>query len=150
MNILKKINLSVLTLVITAGVLHVNNFDNSLAAAEVYTWVDGNGTKHYSDKPFKSAKKISFSVATPKQQLKKTVLEKPELFDLNDEARLTAECATAKKNVANLLKGGKILEKDAEGKDVELGIDQINVKLAESQEYVKRYCVKATTEANES
>ena len=150
MKLLKKINLVVLTLVITTGVLQTVSFNNSLDAAEVFTWVDTNGVKHYSDKPFKAAKKTSFSVATPQKKAEETVIEKPELFDLKDEARLSAECATAKENVANLLKGGKLLQKNAEGKDVELGIDQANAKLSESQAYVKRYCTKTVTNTDGS
>lgn len=150
MNILKKVNLSILTLVITIAVMHFDSFNYSLEAAEVYTWVDNKGVKHYSDKPFKAAKKVSFSVATPQKQVKETVIQEPELFDINDEARLSAECASAKKNVANLLKGGKILQKNAEGKDVELSLDQVNAKLSESQEYIKRYCSKAVTKSDVS
>jgi len=123
------------------------NSHTELVAAEVYTWVDSKGTKHYSDKPFKASKKISFSVATPKAEVEPTKLEEPELFDLSDDARLEAECATAKTNVANLLKGGKLMQKNSQGEDVELSTEEMNAKLSESQNYIKRYCTKAVPQS---
>ena len=153
MNRLNKLSLSVLALIISLNGFQMITPNSSLEAAEVYSWVDNSGTKHYSDKPFKTAKKISFSVATPKKQKQKqkqeTAAVKSELFDLNDEVRLSAECAKAKENVTNLLKGGKFVEKNAEGNDVELSIGQINAKLAASQAYQKRYCSK-TVKKSES
>ena len=145
MNIITKICLSVVALVFITGVLQLEPLNSNLEAAEVYTWVDNSGTKHYSDRPFKAAKKMSFSVTTPKKEVKETKLEEPELFDIKDEARFKAECNNAKNNVANLLKGGKLMQKDSEGKEVELTTEQMNERLAESQAYVKRYCSKVDT-----
>ena len=145
MNRITKICLSVIALIFITGVLQPESLNSNLEAAEVYTWVDNSGTKHYSDRPFKAAKKMSFSVATPKKEIKETKVEEPELFDIKDETRIKAECTNAKNNVANLLKGGKLVQKNAEGKEVELTIEQINAKLAESQAYVKRYCSKVDT-----
>ncbi len=145
MNRITKIYLSVVTLVFITGVLQLDTFNSNLEAAQVYTWVDAKGEKHYSDRPFKEAKKMSFSVATPKKEVKDTKVEEPGLFDIKDEARFEAECTNAKNNVANLLKGGKLMQKNAEGKEVELTTEQMNEKLAESQAYVKRYCTKGVT-----
>ena len=145
MNRLNKLSLSVLTLVITISGFQMMSANSDLHAAEVYSWVDNNGTKHYSDKPFKYAKKLSFSVATPKKEIEETAAEEPELFDIKDEARLNAECTKAQTNIANLLKGGKLMQKNAEGKDVELTIEQMNTRLSESQAYVRRYCTKVAT-----
>ena len=145
MNKFTKISLSIVALVFITGVLQPESLNSNLEAAQVYTWVDAKGEKHYSDKPFKAAKKMSFSVATPKKEIKETKVEEPELFDIKDEARFKAECANAKNNVANLLKGGKLVQKNAEGKEVELSTEQMNEKLAESQAYVKRYCTKVAT-----
>ena len=148
MNKFVKISLSIVALLIATSGVQVGNFDMSLEAAEVYTWVDNSGTKHYSDKPFKAAKKLNFSVPTPKKVDKKTTVEKPELFDLKDENRLQAECASAKNNVVNLLRGGKVLQKTDEGTTVVLTTEQMNEKLVKSQAFVKRYCSEAATDTD--
>ncbi len=138
---MNKITLSVL-IIFSIAVLQIVSHDNNLYAAEVFTWVDSNGVTHYSDKPFKAAKKISFSVPTPKQKTKETIIEGSESTVSEGEDSVSAECASTKTRIANLLKGGKIIYKDAKGNDAELSTDQINAKLAENQSYVKRYCTK--------
>lgn len=138
---------SLMILSLTTFLFGFINRDNShvVQAAEVFKWTDADGVEHYSDKPFEEARRVKVSLtggkppkAMPQAEPKKVT--STAMFDANDTQRAAEECEKARKNLEAIIGSDRVLQKDADGNDVEMDDFEKATQLAENRSYVETYC----------
>jgi hypothetical protein len=123
-------------------------FVPALQAAEMYTWVDANGAKHYSDKPTKKAVKVNIDVINVKQDEDtdedQASTEKTDSsstgFTIYQKERLLAECNKARFNLDAISSGKELMKKDADGNDVKMSISEVATQFQKNKSYLNLYC----------
>lgn len=129
-------------------------------AAKIYKWVDNEGNVHYGERPpSEQAKELSLpkSVTTPRGAPAEQGTSKGEGFleTLDKERKQQSEeqakqaeeqkvrkanCAIARRQEATLAIGGRIAEVDEKGERRFLSDEDIQRKLQEAREAIKKWC----------
>ena len=124
-------------IVLASGSLLFGTFFNDLLATEVYLFVDSKGIAHYSDKPFKQAKKIEIKVSKAPQVDERTA---EQIAADKKQKRLEKQCALSKNNLAAIDANDRVIRMDVDGNEVELSPSEKAEQRAKSQLYVETYC----------
>jgi hypothetical protein len=134
----------------------------TMAAEEMYRWVDSNGEVHYSDQPpppeVKEYRAITRSGAAARTSSeaqsdngslaeKETEFQRRRAQEAEEEARAEQAEAERRKNCElargqynTISAGGRISRRDAAGEVVYLTDEQIAAETAEAQAEVEKWC----------
>lgn len=115
----------------------------ALASAEsVYQWTDANGTKHYSDKPVPTAKRVDPELLKSNPIPPTPPLQIPPSF----QQSVARQCADARERLGLYEQSGEVIEKTDTGVEYALPENQRQRVLAELRSNRDRYCARGATE----
>ncbi|MBT8141878.1 MAG: DUF4124 domain-containing protein [Gammaproteobacteria bacterium] len=127
----------VLLLLAMSGI--VLSFTQFAHAADMYTWVDSQGVKHYSDKPRENAVKLRESISTVKTEEERS----PEQIAAEQkQAEQKEKCDISRKNVKSLDTYVSITRINDQGEKVVMTEEEMAAMRARELRYQSVYCDK--------
>ena len=110
---------------------------NELLAANMYKHVDANGVEHYSDKPFKQAKKFELKVSKAVEVDERT---EEQIAEAKKQERLEKQCELSRNNLAEIDANEQVTKMDVDGNEVELSPTEKAEQRAKERRYIQTYC----------
>ncbi len=135
----------------------------SVSHAQAYKWVDENGKVHYSDIPRDGAQKgirhgsDATEEKSSQQQIdqqrrnkrdkllrafdeERRIKREKETKQKNEQQKKERECARARKEYANMQKGGVYYKLDKDGKHQYMSDTEVKKNIAEWEHAVEHWC----------